>query len=133
MDQVTDQLLDLLKEKWIVKDILDMKYEMEHRENMRGICSLIEDMTCVILNTVEEVGDNPTQTHLIFHEKIEGDIQMYEAVENYVFAFQPHEMNQYRYIVRRIEDRGEFFLNKEEYLNLYDVELTSETDDDFEL
>ena len=145
MDQVTDQLIDLLKEKWIVKDILDMKYEMEHKENMRGICNLINDMTCVVLNTVNrenscsydniyeaELVEGPIQTHLIFHEKIEVDIQMDESVENYVFAFQPHEMNQYRYITRTIEDKGELYLNKEEYLSLYDVELTSETDDKFE-
>ncbi len=123
MDVVTNQLVDLLKEKWIVKDILDMKYEMEHKEKMKNICNNINEMTCVILNTTGEYDiEEEIHTQIIFHEKIETSIRMEEAIEYYIFDYQSYEMNQYRYINRIIEHKGEPYLNKQEYLNLYNIE-----------
>ena len=127
MDVVTEQLVELLKEKWIVKDILDMKYEMEHREKMKKICNNINEMTCVILNSTEEVDIEEERipevhTQIIFHDKLEEGLND-EEIEYYVFSFQSHELNQYRYINRTIEHRGEPYLTKDEYLNLYNIEL----------
>ncbi len=125
MDKVVNQLIGLLKEKWIVKDILDMKYEMEHREKMKRICKSINEMTCVILNTTEEFDireERDIHTQIIFHEKLETSIRMEEAIEYYIFDYQPYEINQYRYINRIIEHKGEPYLNKQEYLNLYNID-----------
>jgi len=123
-NHITNKLIELVKEKHIAKYILDMKYEMEHKEKMIKICKNIKEMTCVVLNTVDttDIEENtPIQTHIIFHERLEEGIQMEESVENYVFAFQPYEIGQYRYINNIIQKKGEKFLNKEEYLRLFDI------------
>ena len=127
MDKVINQLTDLLKEKWIVKDILDLKYGMEHNEKMKKICKSIDEMTCVILNSTEQYQLEEEErlimhTQIIFHDKLETAIRMEDAIEHYVFAFQEWEMNQLIYINRIINDKGEPYLNKDEYLNLYNVE-----------
>ena len=127
MDKVTQQLTTILKEKWIVKDILDMIYASDHKDRMENICNSINDMTCVVLNTVY-TNNVPIQTHIIFHDKIDDCTTSEETIENYIFAFQSHEMNQYNYILKTIKNKGEIYLNKEEYLNLYNIELTSESE-----
>lgn len=129
MNIVSEQLLDLLKEKWIVKDILDMKYEMEHREKMKKICKNINEMTCFILNTTEELdieeGRIPdVHTQLIFHDKLDENTSPEEAVEYYIFAYQEHEVFEYRYINRIINNRGEPYLNKKEYYDSFDITLS---------
>lgn len=124
MEEVTDKLTDLVQEKYIVEDILNMKYAMEHKERMVQICKSINEMTCVVLNTINgENIEEPLQTHIIFHERMEEDIQMDEAIEYYIFAFQQNELDQFRYINRIIERKGEIFLDTKEYIGLYDIGL----------
>ena len=123
MKQITDTLTDLVGEKFIAKEILDMKYAMEHKETMDKICNTFEDMTCVILNRIseEQIDDCPSQTHVIFHEKLDSDIMMDEAIEYYGFAFQSDEMGQFNYINNIIKKKGDLFLNQEEYLGIYQM------------
>ena len=123
MEQVTDKLTDLVGEKYIAEEILNMKYAMEHKEKMDGICNSFTNMTCVVLNTVNKEDNVPTQTHLIFHEKMDADIIMTDAIEHYVFAFQFDELHQLSYINNIIQKKGELFLNTEEYNGLYDATL----------
>ena len=122
IDEVTDRLIDLVLEKHVAEYILDMKYASEHKDKMEKICETIKDMACVVLNTVNEPNiEEPLQTHLIFHERIEANIQLDEAIEHYIFAFQTDELEQYRYINNIVQRKGEIFLNKEEYLGLFDI------------
>jgi len=123
-NHITNRLIELVKEKHIAEDILDMKYAMEHKEKMIKICKNIKEMSCVVLNTVDmtDIEENtPAQTHLIFHYKIETDILMDEEIEHYIFAFQPDELHQYRYINYHMRKRGEIFLNNDEYTGLYNA------------
>ena len=112
--------------------ILDMKYQMEHSQKMQKICNTIKDMTCIVLNTVYEDELRPTprpttsthlpmQTHVIFHDRITADIKVEESIELYVFAFEPHEIEQYFYIAQVIGEKGDIFLNKQEYEGLYNI------------
>ena len=127
MEQITDKLTELVGEKYIAEELLDMKYAMEHKEKMDGICDSFTNMTCVVLNTVskEQNKENqmPTQTHLIFHEKMDADIVMNEAIEHYIFAFQFEELDKLSYINNIIKKKGDLFLNTEEYMGLYDATL----------
>ena len=121
--QNTIKLTTLVGEKYIAEEIFNMKYAMEHKESMDKICNIFKDMSCVVLNTVsEETIDNaPIQTHLIFHDKMDSDIIMGEEIEQYVFAYQLDEIEQLDYINNIISNKGDLFLNSEEYMGIYDI------------
>lgn len=127
IEQVINKLIDLVGEKYIAEEILNIKYAMEHKEKMNKICKLFEDMVCVILNTINNKTEKSSiliQTHLIFHDKMDSCLEIDETIENYLFEFQLDELHQYRYIMNTIEKKGEPFLNKKEYIRLYDIMLS---------
>ena len=123
MEQLTNKLNDLVGEKYIAEEILNLKYAMEHKEKMNQICDSFKNMTCVILNTVSEepINDCPIQTHLIFYEKFDLDDEVDNTIERYVFSFQIDELDQYKYINDIIEEKGNSFLNLKEYVELYNI------------
>lgn len=131
---ITNKLTELVGEKFLAEEILNIKYAMEHKERKNKICDTFKNMTCVVLNTVseEENKENaPMQTHLIFHEKLgntdELSLLTDEVIEYYVFAFQTDELHQFRYINDIIKKKGDIFLNSEEYIGIYDISLMEES------
>ena len=123
MNTITNFLLDTLKEKYIVKNILDLKYQMEHKEKMNNVCKSINEMTCFIFHTVSIESEGPIQTHLIFHDKYDDILTSSEKVEKYIFLFENYEIEQYFYIAQILGSKEDMFLNTEEYLGLYDINI----------
>jgi hypothetical protein len=125
MNSIKELLLNEVKEKHIVNDILQMKYEMEHREKMGPIINNINEMTCFIFNTVGDYNidneDLPVITKLIHHYKYNGDINT--DTEIVIFKFEEYEEFILENINNIIEEKNEYFLNNEEYLNIYNIDM----------
>ena len=126
MESVRELLLDEVKEKHIVDDILQMAAEMEHREKMKPIIENINEMVCFVFNTVhshEYVDDLPVVTKLIFHYKYQDETDPHPDTETecVIFRFEEYEGFILDNINAIIEEKNEYFLTQEEYLSIYDI------------
>lgn len=124
MNSVYELLLENIKEKHIVDDILQMAFEMEHIEKMKPIIQNINDMVCFVFNTVGDYNvddeDLPVVTTLIHHYKYDYTSD-HNNTEFVIFKFEEYENFILENINNIIAEKNEYFFNREEYFSIYDI------------
>lgn len=119
MNKIYNFLLENIKEKHIVDNIFTMKYEMELAEKIMKVNENINDMHCFIfkiINSGSEYTELPIFIQYIYHDKYSPRCE----IEKHIIC-DDNESYLYNNINKTICKKQEFFLNKEEYYNLFDI------------